>query len=226
MLADPNPNALKNGAFTRTYGAPSRDVWPRFHMDTIEDPVASARQGRPCFKDVERVELNMPGHPYNKPDVLPFLKPAQVKELKALDIMTVEHLAGLNDHGLQRIAMGGRRLKELAESYLDDAKAMALVTEKQAENDRLNAEIAALKLENENNREQMRQVFAELQQLRNAQHPLATAVPAASDPFEMMKMQGMQPQLPEAQSSFADLPAPPPRRRRQAAHTEGDGASW
>lgn len=39
----------------------------RFFIETVEDPIASAQTGRPCFKDEERVELIMPGNNYNRP---------------------------------------------------------------------------------------------------------------------------------------------------------------
>jgi hypothetical protein len=249
MIADPVP--LKNGAYSRTYGAPTKDIWPRFHMDTVEDPLASQRAGRPIFNDVERVEFNMPGNPYSKPvfavtdehrerwpqeyaafkkggevaingtpiDVLPFLKPSMVRELKALDIMTAEQLANLNDLGLQRIAMGGRRLKELAEAYLDDAKAVALVTQAQAENDKKDQRIAELELRLENAMTQMTNMFQQMQERMNAPNPLMTHVPASSDPMEAFRMHAQQAPAP-VHSSFADLPAPPRRKRRTAAQME------
>lgn len=238
-----SPAPLKNGSFTRTYGAPSSGgVWPRFFLDTVQDMVATERSGRPIYYEVERVELNTPGNPYSKPvkevteeirqrwpeeyarfkagnetavsgtpvEQLPFLKKNQVLELKALGFMTVEHLAGMTEHAIQKTPMG-RRLKELAEAYLDDAKAMALVTKAQAESDSKDKRIAELELRLETLNSQMTGMFDELQKTRNAPNPLMTHVPAASDPVELARFG--RPAGAPAQSSFADLPAP--RRRRQ-----------
>jgi hypothetical protein len=50
--------------YTRTMGAPQtgRDsTIPRFHMEAVEDPVASAAQGRPIFFQQERVQFIQPG---------------------------------------------------------------------------------------------------------------------------------------------------------------------
>lgn len=154
-------------------------------------------------------------------DVLPFLKPSMVRELKALDIMTAEQLANLNDLGLQRIAMGGRRLKQLAEAYLDDEKALAMVRQAQAENDRKDAQIAALTLQVENLQTQMNQFFAAHMERANAPNPLLSVPPAMHDPVELMKMGRAMPELP-VQSSFENLPEPPKRRRRATTQTDGD----
>lgn len=221
-------------------------VWARFFMDSVEDPVASAAAGRPVHRDVERVEINFPGNPLNKPvkevtnvererwpeeyeafkrgqDVavsgtpiehLTFLKKSQVFELKALGFMTVEHLADMSDIARQRVGMYALKLKELAQAYLDDAKAMAILTVAQADNERKDAEIAALKLQVENMQRDMQQMFAQLTDKQNAHHPLAVNVPALHDPIEMMKM-GAAPAV--AQSSLEDLPAVPARRRGKAA---------
>jgi hypothetical protein len=238
---------LKNGSFTRTYGAPSTSEWPRFFMDSIQDIVATERNGRPIFTDVERVEINFPGNPHTKPvfaitdehrqkwpdeyaafragqevavsgtplEQWSVLKRSQVLELKALGFQTIEHLAGMNDHAMQRIPMFGRRLKELAEAYLDDAKAMAAVTAAQAEADQKDTVIAALQLQVENMQSQMQQMFSQMQDRLNTPNPLATNIPGMSDPIEMMKY--ARPAEREAQSSFADLPAVAPRRKRRTA---------
>lgn len=55
--------SVPNGAFTRTTGfAPENDrIMPRFFIESVEDPLASQREGRPIFRDEERVELTIPG---------------------------------------------------------------------------------------------------------------------------------------------------------------------
>lgn len=53
---------LANGSYDRNYGAPSAGVYPRFFVDQVQDNVASEQQGRPIFRDEERVEIIMPGN--------------------------------------------------------------------------------------------------------------------------------------------------------------------
>src|SRR4029077_1175917 len=60
---------VRTGQFTRTNSfAPStRDsVQPRFHIEPVVDEIASADQGRPIFRNEERVQFIMPGSP-NQP---------------------------------------------------------------------------------------------------------------------------------------------------------------
>lgn len=52
-------------SYTRTQGAPQtgRDATiPRFHMEPVEDPTASAKAGRPIFVQQERVQIIQPGN--------------------------------------------------------------------------------------------------------------------------------------------------------------------
>ena len=60
---------VQNGAYTRTYSfAPGDDrILPRFFIESIPDPLASEREGRPIFRDQERVELLSPGNTLNIP---------------------------------------------------------------------------------------------------------------------------------------------------------------
>lgn len=236
---------LRQGSYTRTNGAPSAEVWPRFHIEAVQDMLASERAGRPIFRDEERVEINMPGNPYSKPvmmvkdehrqrwpeeykrfkagmdvavsgtplEQLPALKPSMIRELKALDFQTVEQLAAMNDHAIQRIPMYGRRLKEIAAVYLDDAERIAVVTAAQAQKDRDAAEIATLRLQVENLQTSMAQMHSQFMAHFGAPNPLMTAIPGATDPVEIAKFARTAGEEP-AQSSFADLPAPAPRRGR------------
>jgi cell division protein FtsB len=61
--------SVANGAFTRTnsFGPGEERCWPRFHIATSEDRVASEREGRLICVDEERVELIFPGNPHTKP---------------------------------------------------------------------------------------------------------------------------------------------------------------
>lgn len=247
--------SLKNGAFTRTYGEPSTDTWPRFHMAEVEDVLASERAGRGIFRDEERVELNFPDNPYSKPvqrvtdehrerwpkeyeafrrgqdiavsgtpiDYLPGIKPSMVRELKALDIMTVEQMANLSDPGVQRIAMGGRQLKERAQAYLDDATANALITQAQANEERWQQRFAEQELRLKQQDELIRQLQEAVMQFRNAPHPLMTEVPSSRDPMEALRQGRGAPEV--AQSSlaaFADMPAP--RKRKAQVQTDPEAS--
>ncbi len=60
---------IPNGAYTRTngFGPDGATVYPRFFEDTIQDPVASEREGRPIFKTEERVEIIMAGNTQTRP---------------------------------------------------------------------------------------------------------------------------------------------------------------
>src|ERR1700744_123488 len=53
---------LANASYDRNYGAPSTGVYPRFFVDQVQDMVASEQQGRPIYRDEERVEIIMPGN--------------------------------------------------------------------------------------------------------------------------------------------------------------------
>lgn len=60
---------VRNGQFTRTqsFMPQSRDpVQPRFHIEPVQDEAATAAQGRPIFRNEERVQFIMPGSP-NQP---------------------------------------------------------------------------------------------------------------------------------------------------------------
>lgn len=74
----------------------------------------------------------------------PALRPAQVRELNALNLFTVEHLAGLDDAGIGRIGLGGRELAAKAKAYLSQSASQAAAQQYAAENERLKGDIAAL----------------------------------------------------------------------------------
>jgi hypothetical protein len=53
---------LSNGSYDRNYGAPAGGAYPRFFVDQVQDMVASEQQGRPIYREEERVEIIMPGN--------------------------------------------------------------------------------------------------------------------------------------------------------------------
>lgn len=212
--------SVVNGTYTRTnLGQQDGSNHPRFFVESVQDIVASEAQGRPIFRDEERVEIIMPGNPHTRPvakvsdehrqrwpkeyeafkagmEISPdgtpleewsILKRSQVLELKALGFKTVEHVRDMDDLAVQRIGMGGRRLKEAADIFLDDANRVALESRLSADNDRKDAEIASLRRQVEEMGKQMETRFGELQVLRDAPSPLASNIPGMHDPVELAK---------------------------------------
>jgi hypothetical protein len=77
------------------------------------------------------------------------ISPAQIKNLIAMHILTIEDLAGCNDEGLRRLGMGGRDLVNKAKNWIksteDHGSVTIELTELQSENGRLKKEIDTLK---------------------------------------------------------------------------------
>lgn len=241
---------LNQGSFTRTYGAPEAGRnRPRFFIDTVEDAVASATQGRRIFQDLELVEIIMPGNMLNRPvervndahrqmwpeeydrfkkgltlavngtplEEWPRLRPAQVKELKALDLLTVEDIAGMSDHVCQRIGMGGSNLRLLAKAFLDDVERNALTEKLAAEVQQ--RDLQNVELTNKVNELSalLNQVYGELQALKNAPSAIASHVPGMNDPAEAARMQQHVPQAPSSLDQIAPRPRGRPRKDEAAA---------
>lgn len=212
--------SVANASFTRTnLGQQDGNNYPRFFIDSVQDMVASENEGRPIYRDEERVEIFMPGNPYTRPvervsnehkqrwpkeyaafkdgiemspDGTPLeewsiLKRSQILELKGLGFKTVEHIRDMDDHAIQRIPMYGRRLRELAEVFLDDASRIAMTNKLSAENDKKDAEIAALRHQVEEMGKLTHQVHSEMQAMKNAPSVIATNIPGMSDPVEVAK---------------------------------------
>lgn len=72
-----------------------------------------------------------------------FLTPARRTELQALNIVTVEQLAGLDHRALGRLGMGARALMEEAQRYLAQANDVARTASLEAEVARLRALVEA-----------------------------------------------------------------------------------
>lgn len=228
--------------------SPQSGVYPQFILDQVQDNVASEREGRPIFREVERVEIVIPGgasltkHVANVTDEhrqrwpkeyeafkqghevspdgtpleeWPILKRSQVLELKALGFKTVEHVRDMSDQSIQRIGMGGRMLKERALIFLDDAERIAATTRLSAENDRKDAEIAALRAQVTQMGQLMEQKFAELQLMKDAPSALATNIPGMHDPMEKARQAAPQ----EVSTSSLDGLTAPRRRRSATAET-------
>jgi hypothetical protein len=142
----------------------------------------------------------------------PVLNRAQVLELKFLNFRTVEDVAGAADSALQRIGMGGFTLRDKARAYLDDAQAMELVEKITAENNALKSRLDVAEQQVSQMGEQLKMVHEQLQRLQNAPSPIATAVPAHSDP---LASGGTVPPAAAAPSSLSSIQ--PTRGRRGKA---------
>lgn len=229
---------LSNASYTRTMGSPQagRDsTFPRFHMHAVEDPIASAAQGRPIFVQHERVQIIQPGNT-NSPvlavsdehrnrwkeqydafrkgeevsingtplEQWAYLPRTAVLELKALDLHTVEQVAGLPDNSLHRIGMAGRNIRDMANAYLDEGAAQSITTEALARAERAEARVANLEKQVEEFRPMMDRMHAELMMLKNAPSAVDAYVPGNHDPMQNQQPVG----VPVAGSSLDRLAAP------------------
>ncbi len=131
----------------------------------------------------EGYEVAVDGTPLEQWNIL---TKSQVYELKGMHLRTVEDVARIPDNVLTQIPFG-RRIREEAAAYLDDAAASALTTKLSAENDRMNSRLAELEKQNAELRRHVDQMFSELQARRNAPDPILTTIPASLDPMEQMK---------------------------------------
>jgi signal transduction protein with GAF and PtsI domain len=77
-------------------------------------------------------------------ETVPFLNKAQIMELKALGIHSLENLTNLPDTAKQRF-MGSVELSKKAKAYMNSAKDTALVTKLQSELDKRDRDMAAMK---------------------------------------------------------------------------------
>jgi len=130
--------AVKNGFKSEQEGRPIFDDVPhcRIHIpgdkNTItDDPVTDEHKQRfaPQWeKFLKGMEQSPEGTPLEQ---WPILTRGQVYEFKALNVMTVEQLAGMSDSNAQRF-MGGHELRRKADTFLklakDTAEAQRLVT--------------------------------------------------------------------------------------------------
>lgn len=75
----------------------------------------------------------------------PPLRKGQVLELKAVGVHTVEQIAAISDTNLGVLGLDGRRLREMAKTYLDEAEKGAALSASLAREESLKADIEALK---------------------------------------------------------------------------------
>lgn len=154
------------------------------------------------FRKGEEVSIN--GTPLEQWAYLPR---NAVLELKALDLHTVEQVAGLPDNAMHRIGMGGRNIRDMANAYLDEGAAQAITTEALARAERAEARVATLERQVEELRPMMDRMHSDLMALRNAPTAIESYVPGNHDPMQNHQPPG----VPMAGSSLDSLA---PRRSR------------
>lgn len=132
----------------------SRDVFEQVAVEWLAQMERDAGSGRLPREWYERYveayarwkkgeEMPLNGTPIKGWQVI---SPAQMKNLIAINILTVEDLANVNDEGCRRIGMGSGDLRDKAKAWLSQAKDKGPLT---MENSSLKAENKALKTKNE-----------------------------------------------------------------------------
>ena len=104
----------------------------------------------------------------------PVASPAQIANLIAINIRTVEELANANDAALNRYGMGARALQQQAVSWLKSADDVGKVAQMNAH----------LKTRNEELEKQNKELMAEVEVLRKNKEPAPRAKRAASGDSE------------------------------------------
>lgn len=160
-----------------------------------------------AFRKGEEVSIN--GTPLEQWAYLPR---TAVLELKALDLHTVEQVAGLPDNALHRIGMAGRNIRDMANAYLDEGAAAAITTEALARAEKAEARVAALEKQVEELRPMMDRMHSDLMALRNAPSAVDSYVQGSHDPLANHQPPG----VPVAGSSLDSLqprrgPGRPPK---------------
>lgn len=132
----------------------SKDIFEAVASEWLDQMGAEVRNGRLPEEWLDRYrmqyekwlqgqELPLDGEPILGWGVI---SPAQQSNLIAINIRTVEDLAGVNDEGVRRIGMGGGELRDKAKAWLSQMKDKGPLTQ---ENATLRSENITLKSTNE-----------------------------------------------------------------------------
>lgn len=234
-------------SYTRTEGRPdTARVIPQFYMDAIEDPIASRKEGRECWRSVERVRLIIPGSP-NQPvenvndfhrteyraeyekfkagesevaNGIPLEQWPALKKQHVLELKALNFRTVEDCAGMSDTVMQrvpfGMRIRDLAKAYLDDAYSQAELNKAMAERDARTAEVAELRAKVDELSALLARVHTDMAQLRDRPSDIATAVPSHMDP--VARSMPTYASDDGARSSLADLPAP--RRRGRPTNAE------
>jgi hypothetical protein len=150
------------------------------------------------------IELSPDGTPLEE---WPRLKRSQVLELKGLGFQTVEQVASMDDHAVQRIGIGGRQIRELARAFIDDAERCRLTEQLSAEAERKDMRIATLENQVREMGDKLNEVFSRSQAAADAPNAIESYIPGAHDPMEQAKRSPVS----SGVSSLGDIAGP--RRR-------------
>lgn len=142
----------------------------------------------------------------------PILTRSRVLEMKAIGLFTIEQCAGLTDLAIQRLGMDGRRMKDLANAFLDDAESSKITTAAVDRAERAEALLANLQKQADENKDLLNRMHAELMAMKNAPEPIEVHRPSDHDPIQqsMQSMPVAPPQYPVGSS------IPMPRKRLTA----------
>lgn len=139
------PEAVKNETKTAAEGRPIFDTRDMIRIITpgSKDVLvnkASENYQRRFAKQWERYKRNQEQTPDGTPlDQVPFLSVSQIAELRALNVMSLEALAGMADTVAHRF-MGFHEMRTKAQKYLDAAKSAAPITALQNQVDELKSQ--------------------------------------------------------------------------------------
>lgn len=143
-----------------------------------------------------------------------------VLELKAIDLHTVEQLAGLPDSALHKIGMAGRNIRDMAKAYMDDGAAQAITSEALARAERAEAQLAGLQKQVDEMRPMLERMHKEMMAVKNAPSAIDSYVPGDHDPMQAHNLPQAVLHEVAAPSALDGLAAPrrgPGRPAKQAA---------
>jgi hypothetical protein len=172
--------AVKAGAKSEAAGRPIFEDIPyvRIHVPgdkttVIEEPVNDVYKER-FPAQWQRFEKGLIQSPEGTPvEQWPLITTGQAQEFKAMNVYTVEQLAGMSDSAAQKF-MGGYELRRKAEVFLKLAKDTGEAQRIAAENDELKSMLAALK-------EGQVRLMAQIDILQNARNNEAPSAAPAKD---------------------------------------------
>ncbi len=114
----------------------------------------------------------------------PMVTRAQVRELKALEMHTVEQIAAMSEIAIQRIGMGARDLKQKAQAYLAELDGVSTIRQTIEENERLKTQVAAQQNQINELGAILENMQRRLQMIENAPSGIGAVIPATLDPAQ------------------------------------------
>jgi hypothetical protein len=159
-------------------------------------------------------EMSVDGTPL---EMWPVLNRNQVLEMKGVGLHSVEQCAAMSDLAIQKIGMGGQKIRELARAYLDEADQMAVTTAAVDRAEKAETRNAELTREVQESRALIESLHRRLMTLENAPSSLETYRPGDHDPMQRAAQEAPRAPLePSSLDSLENLPSPR-RRAKEAA---------